>query len=73
MSLISDKKKKLNISKKVAIKGRFLLLEKKGGQESVQCTLRKACTGCDWQRHYSLLGTLPFRDYNDVTLIPLHG
>lgn len=42
-------------------------------QKAVQCTLRKPCVGRDWQRHYSILGTLPFRDYSDVTLIPLHG
>ena len=45
----------------------------KAGQGSAQCTLRKPCVGRDWQRHYSILGTLPFRDYSDVTLIPLHG
>ena len=45
----------------------------KRGTGCVQCTLRKPCVGCDWQRHYSILGTLPFRDYSDVTLIPLHG
>lgn len=45
----------------------------KAGQDCVQCTLRKPCVGRDWQRHYSILGTLPFRDYSDVTLIPLHG
>lgn len=45
----------------------------KAEQGCVQCTLRKPCVGRDWQRHYSILGTLPFRDYSDVTLIPLHG
>lgn len=40
-----------------------------------QCTvhLEKASAGRDWQRHDSIPGTLPVRDYSDVTLIPLHG
>lgn len=42
-------------------------------KQNVQCTLRKAWAGRDWQRHYSIPGTQAFRDYSDVTLIPLHG
>lgn len=41
-----------------------------------QCAVhlqKAACAGRDWQRHDSFPGTLPFRDYSDVTLIPLHG
>lgn len=35
--------------------------------------LKKASAGRDWQRRDSIPGTLAFRDYSDVTLLPLHG
>lgn len=45
----------------------------KAGHDFIERTLRQPRVGRDWQRHYSILGTLPFRDYSDVTLMPLHG
>lgn len=47
--------------------------QSRGDTGSAQNTLRKRDVRCDWQRHYSILAVLSFRDYNDVTLIPLHG